>query len=437
MTSSQCNEMETGEGVATEDLYSRTRTILASYQDYGCETDCMADVKATRASYSIDRDEDYILSIAEDTSLVTRGQLTVPSGSLVSSSDKSTMHIYQFADSSGRQVENKIQFTRVDDHGSHKTYAQTVLSPAFKCTVAEDVTDPFELSWIYTATINPFPIKGDEGWMSGYDYNDVCFARVEEHVSQLSDGRWFEYFTWKCLVMDEDRLAFPVRSTDSTDPEGVVSGTVTTCNSTGGAIYAFIHAPLDLGTDDSFFWTWLQDHASEVMLIIIGTLFFLFAIVYACFRLARYRKKYHKERAECEKLVERVDEMAQFGGKAGRKDLEVVLVANPMVLQMKEAEDITQEELERRQKEIIAREKRSNEMQLKIELLQDKRNAYQRELDQLRTQLQQATSDEKKAKAVAPVVQQNVSYGFDEDDDDIEVHDIGFGGGGFGDSDSD
>jgi len=436
-----CDVAEDASGKDHVDTTVTHRAILTAddtYADYGCETGCMADVKATSATYSINRDEDYTLSIAIDAGLVTRGELTIPSGSLVSSASKSTIYVKELADSSGRKIENKIQFTRQDMHGDYKTYAQTVLSPAFKCSVTSDVADPFVLPLIYKAHISPFPIQDGYGvWSSGYDYDDVCFATVDETSVQLLDGSWFQFFTWRCLVTDDQRAAFPVRVEDSTDAAGVVSFTLDTCNSEEGAVYAFIHAPSETVIERSEFLTWLSENETTVMLAGIAVGFVLFGTIYTLARCIRYRKKYKAESEAVKKKKELVNEMEQFGGKAGSKDYEVTLVTNPMVLQMKQAEDLTPEDLDKRKAEALTRQKRAEARKAKLDLLRMEKNSTQKQLDQLKQQLLQATSEQKQLTVtVVPSNDQDDDFGFDDNDDDDDDGDT-FARAGLVDDDDD
>jgi len=127
-------------------------------------------------------------------------------------------------------------------------------------------------------------------------------------------------------------------------------------------------------------------------------------IVYCAKRLHRYRNKYHEEREAVDRMQEEVDEMEMFGGKAGRKDDEIAMMDNPLVLQMKDMQArLDKNALEIEEAKIKEKEEESEGRQGHIMNLKEDRNSLQAELDRLKSMLneQDAGSNRTQLDAVA------------------------------------
>jgi len=431
------------------------RTPLAasqdhSYSSFNCEENCMADIKAAWTTYSINRNVNYQFPIALDSNLYTVGLLTVPSGSVLSeSSDESLLRVRGVPDSRVRLAENKVQVSRVDEQGSYKTYPETVLSPAFECLSPSNSSDPFPVSLMYTATIDSFPVLNGDGnaeapYYAGYNYNDVCFAKLYELTVEIAPGEYFVYKSWRCLVADNERAAKPVRAIDSTDPPGTVSFAFNTCRSgpepsfAEGAVYAFIFAPLRTEDDSSTLIGWLAENASWVMVIGISVTILLFGSAYCCSRLYRYRKKYLEARKAVNEIRDNVVMMEQYGGKAGLKDTEVVMMSNPMILHLSDMDSEADiESLKKKEAQLKLRKLEQEQRTMQILELKQERDKVAKDLEQLSAQLLQALDK--------PAAIQGIKKNFmdepifdrhsDDSDDGGQGNAGGFRGGAFDDSD--
>jgi len=209
------------------------------------------------------------------------------------------------------------------------------------------------------------------------------------------------FAAWKCVDRtDITRSLDPVRSAqmNATQPANVVSGIFTRCDvqaasdmtglwlygSNTGTIYGFVHQPARAislaGPAVDTFW------ADNLIWIVLGFCGFgaiLAAIVYASKRLHRYRKKYHEESKQVEKMQEEVDNMEQFGGQAGTKDETLEMMSNPMVVQMQQM----QARLDRKNAEVMAEERK--ERQDASEVRQEHISALQTDADKLREELEE------------------------------------------------
>jgi flagellar biosynthesis/type III secretory pathway M-ring protein FliF/YscJ len=169
-----------------------------------------------------------------------------------------------------------------------------------------------------------------------------------------------------------------------------------------GRIYAFIHSPLPNPTSTAEPETdWLKENMLGFLLVLMSIVIIVILVFYFAKRLWRYREKYHRERAEVEKMQEEVDNMEQFGGQAGRKDDEVAMSNNPMVLQVKDMQDrlqVTSQEM--LEAELAQREQESEERAQHIGSLAKQREEMQNQLNKLQKQLS-TVSDMDKATAVA------------------------------------
>jgi hypothetical protein len=391
-----CAEMTKGEGMQVNFF----RSLYSTYEELTCANDCRADIRVTSATYTIDRTENLEIPIALDSNFLTVGALTIPSGSILKpGTTKANLEIRVVADSRVRDAVNKIKPSRSKLQGEYKTHAQTVLSPAFECVSGDGVTEPFPVPIIYTAYLDQFAVSVDDELEQGYNYDDVCFARLYEITEQVDVGRYFKYLAWDCLLDDEDRLDNPVRASDSTQPPGFVSFTLTNCTAgpesmgVDGAVYAFIFAPIEYNDEDDTFFDWIESNFILFVLICIMTGFGLFAIIFGCGRLYRYRNKYHDARKNVDSIRQDVVLMEQYGGKAGTKDTEVIMIDNPMVLQLKDTKELSLEELELQERQTELRKARQDERDMQLEILKQQRNKLAEDVKQL--QLAYAASVQK------------------------------------------
>jgi len=120
----------------------------------------------------------------------------------------------------------------------------------------------------------------------------------------------------------------------------------------------------------------------------LGGLIILIGIGYWIFRLTRYRKKLDAETENVKNMTEEVDEMEQFGGKAGSKDDEVQMISNPLVLQMKDM----QARLDKNQMELRRQENLESKAQVElrnehISALKSDRDKLLEELERVKSQL--------------------------------------------------
>jgi hypothetical protein len=351
--------------------------------------------------YSVDRFENYEFSIAVDSNLLSIGSLVVPSGSLLKEgATTANLEIRAVPDSRVRQAQNPIRKSRSAEQGKYKTFAQTVLSPMFECVSGEGVLDPFPVPLIYSAYIDEFAIKQDGEFMFGFNYDDVCFARLYEITQEVNPGYFFKYSTWRGLVEDNDRATYPVRPVDSTAPAGVVSFALDSClagNETlgvDGAVYAFVYAPMDQQVSSPFF-DWVEENLALFVLICIGVSFFVLTVVYGCGRLWRYRRKYHESREKVEVLREDVKQMEMYGARAGilSNDIDIVMQDNPMVMQLKDmAEEVSLEELEEKERQAELRRARQEQRELELEVLRNEHHVTSEELRLLQEQLVNANN---------------------------------------------
>jgi chromosome segregation ATPase len=103
-------------------------------------------------------------------------------------------------------------------------------------------------------------------------------------------------------------------------------------------------------------------------------------------------------------MQEEVDEMEQFGGAAGNKDEAVEMMANPMVVQMKDM----QARLDKKNKEVMEeetnqRQKASEMRQEAIQALQTDRDKLAQELEEMKRQLADLESSRRTVAGATPL----------------------------------
>jgi len=183
-------------------------------------------------------------------------------------------------------------------------------------------------------------------------------------------------------------------------PANLVSSVFHRCTQEGaaltnarlGTVYAFITAPLatykkpSKPSDDIV----AQNIVAIILGIIFGLLFFLF-LAYMAFRLFRYRKKYHDEKAEADRLKEEVENMQQFGGDAGRKDDQVAMTDNPLAAQLKHLQQaVKEEDVKLQEAEQGLRQQEADIRKDHIDNMRQNRDKMMNELERLKAQLAEA-----------------------------------------------
>jgi len=159
-----------------------------------------------------------------------------------------------------------------------------------------------------------------------------------------------------------------------------------------GTVYAFITSPLATyvppkkPSDDIV----AQNIVAIILGIIFGLLFFIF-LAYMAFRLFRYRKKYHDEKAEADRLKEEVENMQQFGGEAGTKDDQVAMTENPLAAQLKQLQQaVKAEDLKLQEAEQGLRTQEADIRKDHIDNMRSNRDKMMQELERLKQQLSEA-----------------------------------------------
>jgi len=271
------------------------------------------------------------------------------------------------------------------DSVSYLTYPQTVLSPVFECLVESDVVLPFSLSVTYLADIDLYmkPL-----------WTDVCLGYIWTLPA-------LDFTAWRCLLEDPEVRGLEVNdvNTTATGEDGVmtiqsVRGTFSSCNrvnnsdpNSEGSVYAFIYNPIKIGgaglTEDTF----IRDYLLWILLGSLAAFVVLVAVAYWIFRLFRYRKKLDVETENVKNMAEEVDEMEQFGGKAGSKDDEVQMISNPLVLQMKDM----QARLDKNQMEL--RRQENLESKAQVELREEHILALKTDRDKLLEELERVKNE--------------------------------------------
>jgi biopolymer transport protein ExbB/TolQ len=135
---------------------------------------------------------------------------------------------------------------------------------------------------------------------------------------------------------------------------------------------------------------------SNVVGIILGSLFGIAGIagaLYWAFRLFRYRKKYHDQRAEADMLKEEVNNMTQFGADGGTRDQEVAMTQNPLAQQLAHLQQaVKEEDIKLQEAETHLRQQEADIRQEHIQNMRSNRDHMLAELEKLKAQLQQTTA---------------------------------------------
>jgi len=199
------------------------------------------------------------------------------------------------------------------------------------------------------------------------DPKDICLGTINSATNQ-----------WQCVEPDYySRINNPVWKSDFASPRTRVQGLISSCTALGAtasvaasgsasasaspsggsvtvdasssaaltavvgtqAVYAFVNIPLppppQPPTVSCDIWCqnkWL------IIGLIIGFGVFIVVSSYVIYRLCRYRQKYKEKQRELNQLQERARNLDEYAGGLGMMDEEgeVVMVANPLVLQMQD-----------------------------------------------------------------------------------------------------
>jgi len=305
--------------------------------------------------------QDTVIDIALDSALSSVASLKIPSGALAIQSGPAvtavTVGLRPVAENRMRYALSVVHPTRVNKpdfkYARYLSFAQTVVSPAFECNVPSNIKEPFAVNWTVTSLVDNNRRTDTNVWVE-----DICLARLEE-VGQFR--------AWRCLFTSQydRRLICPESADDckpgkyivrnpATDapPENQVKSVINLCTSLNtavgtraGYVYAFITAPLATYVSPGV--TSKDIVQANIVGVILGVIFgilFLLFLLYLAFRLFRYRKKYHEEKDEADRLKEEVENMQQFGGEAGNRDDQVNMTENPLAAQLAHLQQAVKEE---------------------------------------------------------------------------------------------
>jgi len=173
------------------------------------------------------------------------------------------------------------------------------------------------------------PNACDQSINSKINPQDVCFG-VFDFTGEF---RCFSGY-YERIDADED-LGFRSWFATSGRRFEVMRGRLSECSANG--IYGFFNIPLPpepiAETKARSFW---DKYGAIVLGVTIPVVLILLVLAFVLYRLFRYRQKYKIEQREVNQLKEEADEMAQNWGGFGIAGDEIVMVANPLVLQLNE-----------------------------------------------------------------------------------------------------
>jgi len=211
------------------------------------------------------------------------------------------------------------------------------------------------VNWTVTSLVDDNRrVAGSQVWVE-----DICLARLL-YYGQIAD--WVCQFASQYerrLVCSISEVAqgcsvgqWVVRQPGAPPPSNQVSSVINRCTANNvvggtrqGLVYAFItnpvptFVPLVIPSEDPV--------QQNIVAIIFGVIFgavILGILLYLAFRLSRYRKKYHEERAEADRLKEEVQTMERFGAQAGQVDDQVAMTENPLSAQLAHLQQAVKEE---------------------------------------------------------------------------------------------
>jgi len=157
--------------------------------------------------------------------------------------------------------------------------------------------------------------------------------------------------------------------------------------------------------------TFFEQYQSLIIGIICGTLLIILMTMYIISRLIRYRDKYKAEKEELRVLHNRARELDEKAGGLGYADDEVVMMANPLVVEMKGLEEHI-----RQVNQLMNVQEMADKMEMAS--IERERSHLIDEINQVKALLHEAT----KTKKIVRVAQDdeaafNMDDGFDGGDD--------------------
>jgi hypothetical protein len=382
-------------------LWSRRLLAADAPEPTACHTNCMSEIKPVTLQYTADsaRSAKFAMAV-HPTKNTPVAWLEVPSGAMVGNSSKPTIQIRPVADSIMRWAENAVHPSRVSDFTDHMTYVESLLSPAFECSVDDTVQTPFRLSLVFEATIDS--TREPQTQNQGDQNPDVCLAYLYR-IPSLS------YARWACIPFDHAERRDNPPVADFAPDKYLLKSSVPDCGSAyEGKVYGFVHSPISVTiTSNNNELTWAQRNKLGVVMIILSLIIVVLLGLFTLKRFMRYRKKYHEEREAVNKIKDEHEEMEQFGGQAGQKDDEMEMVSNPLVVQMKDMQRRLDEKSQQMAREEQAQlQQESAQRKEVIASLQTDRDDLAAELARLQAELasQQAVPQARpQMEDVAPV----------------------------------
>jgi hypothetical protein len=339
------------------------RRLIVVEENPVCTQNCFAQVKVEQGVYQSPLAG--VNKVALDTGSTTF--LEIVAGAMRSNATNSVpVQIDAVADSRMRGAENRVHLTRLVQqqdlfgYSEFLTFPQTVLSPAIECSVAADVQQPFASPLSVFSNI-------DTAWLATYQadatilgdkYADVCFARlVEDAVIDYKYWRCVDFAERTAVRLPGQQCVQSLTAQNYPCLDTSVQGTMSEC-AESGTVYAFVWSPTPVSarlrkTSSS----WLKENLLLVILMGLGFLLIVALCAYAGKRLHGYRAKYKQKVEHVKQMEEEVTTMEQYGGRAGTKDEEMEMLSNPLVVQMKDMQELLESKdseakvLERQQRE--------------------------------------------------------------------------------------
>eukprot|EP00808_Paulinella_micropora_P018113 g10196.t1 len=230
----------------------------------------------------------------------------------------------------------------VFDYPPLMSFAQTVVSPAFECSVSPEVKQPFAVNLTISADVDDARMDPAGHWIE-----DVCLARLV----RVKGVSW-----WLCLYSGEERRIFCPETVDTDctmgakiprnpatsppPPFRVVSSfnrCVQTAREAGEVgvgqplVYAFITAPLlSQKIPPPPPRDWVQENMVYIVLAIVGACFLIFVMVFIAGRLRRYLDKHRYAKREKLEAAGNFANVQAFGILAGKDDVDVLYFDNPL-----------------------------------------------------------------------------------------------------------
>jgi len=251
------------------------------------------------------------------------------------------------------------------------TAAQTVLSPAFKCSASQD---PFNFEISFRSLIDNYELINP----GNPNKTDICLATLTPSSQ-----------SWVCISeLVAERDLNPITNTTETRSKGRGTGWFKSCKDVNGEqlVFAFAHIPKQASVSNGSQNLWYL-YQIIIVLCIVGGLVIILTICWCTARAGRYRQKMKEVQAQNEKVDDQIADMKMYGGGLGNagKNEEINMIANPMVVKFKGLQDQLQEYKEKTgyyQNEA----KRQNTV---ISRLEDQRGALNTAIKQLKTQLEE------------------------------------------------